>query len=227
MTSDRAGQPAQALRPRRRAAGWCRRTTCSPLTPRTSTSRSPSAPRGTAAGSLKTSFNEQHILATTQAIVDYRREQGSTDRFSSAPTRTPSPGRPGRRRSRSSSPPGSPCSSTARTASSRPRCLARDPAGEPWQGPRREGAGLADGIVVTLRTTRRETEASSTTLRTAGRPTRTRRRSSRPRPTTTSGGVSMGWGAPLRPGDHAGGSLRLPRHLRRRPAVGARHRRDP
>ena len=43
--------------------------------------------------SLLTAFNEDHIVATTQAICEYRREQGSTALSSSAATRTPCPSR--------------------------------------------------------------------------------------------------------------------------------------
>ena len=42
----------------------------------TPTSRSRSAPPGIAAAASRTAFNETHILATTQAICDYRAEQG-------------------------------------------------------------------------------------------------------------------------------------------------------
>ena len=51
--------------------------------------------------SLRTAFNEAHILATTQAIVDYRRSQGLTGRCSSVVTRTGCPSRRGPRRWRS------------------------------------------------------------------------------------------------------------------------------
>jgi phosphoglucomutase len=40
------------------------------------------------------SFNEAHIAAIAQAICDYRRARGSTDRSTWARTRMPSPSRP-------------------------------------------------------------------------------------------------------------------------------------
>ena len=57
--------------------------------------------RGT---SLRTSFNEHHILATTQAICDYRGSRATTARCSSAATPTPCRSRRGGRRSRCCSP---------------------------------------------------------------------------------------------------------------------------
>ena len=48
--------------------------------------------------SLKTAFNETHILATTQAICDYRKSRATTGRCSSAATPTGCRSRHGRRR---------------------------------------------------------------------------------------------------------------------------------
>jgi phosphoglucomutase len=144
--------------------------------------------------SLRTAFNETHILATTQAIVDYRRSRGL--RRAAVPRSghsravraglgfgaggagandvtvlvddrdgyTPTPGS----RTRS-------CGPTGQDRRS------RRPAG---------GIGLADGIVVTPSHNPPSTVGSSTTRHMAGRPTPMRPRSSRLRPTTTSG---PGW----------------------------------
>ena len=72
--------------------------------------------------SLRTAFNEDHILATTQAIVDYRREQGFDGRSSSGATPTACPNRRGRARSRCSLPTTSTSRSTPRTGTPpRPR----------------------------------------------------------------------------------------------------------
>lgn len=54
--------------------------------------------------SLKTSFNEAHIVAITQAIAEYRKKAGVTGRCTSAATPTPCPNRLGRPPSKCSSP---------------------------------------------------------------------------------------------------------------------------
>ena len=125
--------------------------------------------------SLKTAFNETHILATTQAICDYRKEQGYdgplfvgrdthglsepawstaievlvandvTVLVDSADGYTPTPA----------------VSHAILRANARPA---------------RTGSGLADGIVVTPSHNPPATAASSTTRPTAARPTPTRRR---------------------------------------------------
>ena len=103
--------------------------------------------RGT---SLKTSFNETHILATTQAICDYRREQGYDGPLFIG-SRHPRALRAGvgHARSRCSSPTTSPCSSTTATATRRPR-PSRTRSSAPTVGKDlQSGSGLADGIVVT------------------------------------------------------------------------------
>ena len=124
--------------------------------------------------SLRTAFNETHILATTQAICDYRREQGYdgplfigrdthglsepawatalevlvandvTVLVDAADGYTPTPGG-----------------------------LARDHPGQRRAAP---GPGWPTASWSRRRTTRRPTAASSTTRRTAARPTPTRRR---------------------------------------------------
>ncbi|MET4079961.1 phosphoglucomutase (alpha-D-glucose-1,6-bisphosphate-dependent) [Janibacter sp. UYMM211] len=75
MTSDRAGQPAQLSDlvdvPQLVSSYYV--LTPDPEDVDQQVAFGTSGHRGS---SLKTSFNEQHILATTQAIVDYRREQG-------------------------------------------------------------------------------------------------------------------------------------------------------
>ena len=75
----------------------------------------------------RTAFNEAHILATTQAICEYRASvRASTARCSSGGTPTACPSRPGSRRSRCSSPTASRCSSTRSTATPRrPPCRTR------------------------------------------------------------------------------------------------------
>ncbi len=139
--------------------------------------------RGT---SLKTAFNETHILATTQAICDYRKEQGYdgplfigrdthglsepawstaievliandvTVLVDSADGYTPTP------------------------AVSHAILRANGP--DPARPPARAGSPTASSS--RRRTTRRATAASSTTRRTADRPTPTPRRSSRRAPTS-------------------------------------------
>lgn len=54
--------------------------------------------------SLKTSFNEAHIVAITQAIAEYRKKPASPARCTSAATPTPCPNRLGRPPSKCSSP---------------------------------------------------------------------------------------------------------------------------
>ena len=82
--------------------------------------------------SLRTAFNETHILATTQAICDYRKGAGLRRAAVHRP-RHPRPvraglgvGARGARR-----PTTSPCWSTTATATPPPRGLARDPARQP------------------------------------------------------------------------------------------------
>jgi phosphoglucomutase len=103
--------------------------------------------------SLKTAFNEDHILATTQAICDYRRPRASTGRCSSGATPTGCPSRPGPARSRCWSPTTSPSRRRRRPLHADPGGLARDPARQPRQDRGVDdlpaGIGLADGIVVT------------------------------------------------------------------------------
>ena len=57
--------------------------------------------------SLERTFNEWHVLATTQAICQYRRHQQIDGPLSSGSTRTRSPSRPARVRSRCWPPTGS------------------------------------------------------------------------------------------------------------------------
>ena len=126
--------------------------------------------RGT---SLKTSFNETHILATTQAICDYRREQGyDGPLFIGRDTHGLS----------------EPAWATALEVLAAndvtvlvddrdrlhadPRPVARDPDGEP----RARRAGWPTASSSPRPTTRPRTAASSTTRPTAARPTPTPRR---------------------------------------------------
>ena len=70
--------------------------------------------------SLKTSFNEAHILATTQAIVEYRTMQGTDGPLFLGRTPTGCPSRPGSPRSRCWRPTTWRSSSTAGTATPPP-----------------------------------------------------------------------------------------------------------
>ena len=75
MNAPRAGQPAEPSDLVDVAALVTAYYTREP-DPETSTSRSPSGPPGTVGRACGRSFNEAHILATTQAICEYRRGQG-------------------------------------------------------------------------------------------------------------------------------------------------------
>ena len=131
--------------------------------------------------SLKTSFNEHHILATTQAICDYRARPGLR-RAVVHRSRHPRALRAGvaRRRSRCCSPTTSRCWSTAATGSPRPR-RSRTRSCAPTAG---RPPAPPTGSSSPPRTTRRPTAASSTTRPTAARPTPTPRRSSPTAPTS-------------------------------------------
>ena len=101
---------------------------------------------------LKAAFNEDHILATTEAICRYRASQGTPALCSSAATRTRCPSPPGARRSRCWPRTTSTFASTARI-DTRPRRRYRT---RSWSrtAPRRRDrrsrqSRLADGIVVT------------------------------------------------------------------------------
>ena len=118
--------------------------------------------------SLRTSFNEAHILATTQAICEYRVDRASTAPSSSAGTRTACPSPPGRRPSRCWRPTTSRCSSTPATATRPPR-RSRTPSSRPT-GARSLGSTgcrpAPDSPTASSsrrRTTRRATAGSSTT----------------------------------------------------------------
>ena len=98
--------------------------------------------------SLTGAFTEAHIVATTQAIVDYRREQGiagplfmGRDTHGALRARLGlRPGGAGRERRRGAA-------STAATGTRRRRGLARDPAHN--RGKADDDGSRADGIVVT------------------------------------------------------------------------------
>ena len=64
-------------RPHRRAPGGPRATTPSTRTRRSPAQRVAFGTSGHRGSSLRTAFNEDHIVATSQAIVEYRREQGT------------------------------------------------------------------------------------------------------------------------------------------------------
>ena len=178
--------------------------------------------------SLRTAFNEDHILATTQAIVDYRVSQGfdgplfigrDTHGLSEPAWRsalevlvangvrvlvddrdgfTPTPA-VSHAILRANRGKGAPAQRDSPTASSSRR-----------------------------RTTRRPTAASSTTRRTAARPTPTRRPSSRPAPTSSSAAGCKDVKRVAFDKARGGGRLvRLPGHLRRRPAPRRRPRPHP
>ena len=96
--------------------------------------------------SLRGSFNEDHILATSQALVEHRRSRrASPGRSSSAWTRTPSPSPRSPPRSRSSPPTGSRCGSRRDGATRRRPAISH--AILTWNRGRK--ADLADGVVVT------------------------------------------------------------------------------
>ena len=141
-------------------------------TPTTSTSRSRSAPAGTAARRLRTAFNETHILATTQAICDYRKRAG---------VRRPAVHRPRHPRAVRAGV-GDRARGAGRQrrdrAGRRPRRLHADPGGlaRDHRAPTaaaRPGRAWPTASWSRRRTTRRATAASSTTRRTAARPTPT------------------------------------------------------
>ena len=157
-------------------------STSSPI-PTTSPSRSPSARAGHRGTSLTTSFNEAHIAATTQAICDYRTEQGYDGplfigRDTHAPVRARlghGAGGAGRQRRHG--------------AGRRPRRLHPDPCGlhailRANQRTARPAPGSPTASWSRRRTTRPTTAASSTTRPTAARPTPTPPASSRPAPTS-------------------------------------------
>ena len=168
--------------------------------------------------SLKTAFNEAHILATTQAICDYRRVAGLR-RSAVHRSRHPRPvraglglGARGARRQR------------RHRARRRPRRLHPDACGEPRDHPRQRGPDHRARPSPTAsssprRTTRPATAGSSTTRRTVGPPTPTPPRSSPPGPTSSSpAGLDGVRRVPFSRARAHGPALRLPRHLRRRPA---------
>ena len=144
--------------------------------------------------------------------------RATTARCSSAATPTGCPSRPGRRRSRCSSPTTSRCSSTTATATRPPR-PSRTRSCAPTAGKAMDGPGLADGIVVTPSHNPpsdggfkynpphggpADTDATSVIADARQRAHRGRPRRRAP--------------DPVRPGAGGRGVLRLPGHLRRRPA---------
>ncbi len=132
-------------------------------------SASPSAPRAIAARPLRAAFNEAHILAITQAICEYRRSQGidgplflGIDTHAlSEPARVD--GARGARRQR-----GRGAHRRAGRLHADPGHLPRDPHAQP-RAARRAWPTASSSRP---RTIRRKTAASSTTRRTAARPTR-------------------------------------------------------
>ncbi len=118
--------------------------------------------------SLSTSFNEDHILATTQAIVDYRTAQGITGPLFLGRDTTGCRFRPSAAPSRCWSPTASTCASTRAT----PGCRRRLSATRSSRTTRRRAAddpGVPTASSSPPRTTRPATAASSTTRRTAAR----------------------------------------------------------
>ena len=177
--------------------------------------------RGT---SLKTSFNETHILATTQAICDYRKEQGYDG-----------PLFMGRDTHGLSEPAWA--SALEVLVANDVTVLVDDRDGYTptpavshaiiRANRRQVAAGWPTGSWSPRRTTRRPTAGSSTTRPTAAPPTPTRRRDRGARQRPDQGRARRRAAHAVHPGAEGGGGLRLPRHLRRRPAGGPRHRRDP
>ena len=134
-------------------------------------SRSRSARPGTAARAWTPRSTRRTSWPPPRRSASTARARATTARCSSAATRTASPSRPGSARSRSSSPTTSPCSSTPRTGSRRPRpCRTRscDPTAAARRAPAWPTASWSR-----RRTTRPATAGSSTTRRTAARPTPT------------------------------------------------------
>ena len=186
VTNPRAGQPAQpsdlvdVAAPR---DGLLQRSSrIPPIRP----SRSSFGTSGHRGSSLDGSFNEAHILATTQAICEYRAAAGHRRAAVPRP-RHPRPVRAGvgHARSRCSSPTTSPCSSTPPTASPRrpavSHAILRANGGAHDRGrPRRRHRRHAVAQPADA------TAASSTTRRTAARPTPTPPAGSRRGPTSCS-----------------------------------------
>ncbi len=178
--------------------------------------------------SLSNSFNENHILATTQAIVDYRDAQGITGPlFLGRDTHALS----------------LPAERSAIEVLLANGIDVRVDSRDSWvptpalshailtynRGKAADDPSRADGIVVTpSHNPPRDGAASSTTRRTADPPTPTPRAGSPTARTPSSPAASRCEAGTLR--RHRLGfphRLRLPRRLRARPAVDHRHRRHP
>ena len=156
------------------------------------------------------------------------RRRASTARCSSGATPTRCPSRPGSPRSRSWSPTASRCSSTRATATPRRRpCRtrsSRSTAARPVRLGRRAGRRDRRHAVAQPAA---PTAGSSTTRPMADRPTPTRRRSSRPGPTSCiRDGLRGVRRVPLDQALARDRDLRLHRSLRRRPAQRRRPRGD-
>ncbi len=130
--------------------------------------------------SLRTAFNEDHIAATSQAIVEYRREQGTDGPLFMG------------RDTHALSEPAMVTALEVFAANDVTVLIDSRDAYTPTPAVshailtfnRGRTSGLADGVVVTpSRTTRRTTAASSTTRPTAARPTPTPPSGSRTAPT--------------------------------------------
>ena len=180
-----------------------------------------SAPPGHRGSSLDGSFTEAHIVATTQAICDYRSGQGIAGplflgRDTHAPVRAGlglGAGGAGRQRGHHAG--------RRRDRYTPTPALSHAILGHNRGRPPTTPAGPT-GSSSPRRTTRRPTAASSTTRRTAARPTPTPPAGSPTGRTSCCASCAAGgaagarWPGPARPTTTA--DVRLPRHLRRRPA---------
>ena len=131
---------------------------------------------------FKAAFNEDHILATTEAICRYRASKGYTGTAVHRPRHARAVGAGLADRARGPRRPrrGRACR-RARRVHAHARGVPRDPRREP--GLRAGQAGSPTASSSRRRTTRPRTAASSTTRPTAARPTPTSRAGSRTRPT--------------------------------------------
>ena len=224
MTDPRAGQPAQPSDLVDVASLVTAYYTWSPTRP-TRRSRSSSAPPGTAAPASTPPSTRRTSSPPRRRSASTAPSRATTGRCSSAATPTASPSRPGPRALEVLA-----ANDVTVLVDAADR-LHADAGGQP-RDPRRE-PGQDQPASPTAsssppRTTRPATAGSSTTRPPAGPPTPTRPAGSPTGPTTCcapGSAASAGCRSTRRAPRPA--PLRLPRHLRRRPAERGGHRRDP
>ena len=222
--SERAGQLPRTGRPRRRRRAARRLLRRARRTRRCRRSASRSAPPGTAAPRTARTFNEAHVLAISRGDLPLPRgSRASTARCSSARD-THALSEPAAQHDRRGALP--PTASTSMVDADdgytpTPVDLARDPHPQPRRRPRHRRRDRRHA----RRTTRPRTAASSTTRRTAGRPTPTSPAGSSARPTRCSR-TGCATSSARRDRDERP-PPRLRDGLRRRPARRDRPRRDP